>query len=364
MIKSLSISNYKNLSGLTIDRFSLVNLISGKNNVGKSSLLEAIELHINDKQILPILYRRGELDIERYHPQASAGYIKDNLTALSSLFTHRNQSQINNTIEINDGNYTVAIRLATYYERESEENGDITKRYIILKPGEPVDEEIHLGLLITRPDSRLLVPLNRKLTDNNLLRNRRNDIKPSVSITAHSDLSVYNATRWDEVTLTDKEPYVIEALQIIDPAIESLAYLQSSDKVRRYPVVKLRGQNGRVPLQGMGDGINRILAIILAIVNAEGGCAIIDEIDNGLHYTVQKQLWEIIFKVARRLDVQVFATTHSSDCISSFGKILNETDNSEYGRYIRIENNDGQIRQVQYNANELSVVAAQNIEIR
>lgn len=364
MINSLSIRNYKNLSGLQIDSFSLVNLISGRNNVGKSSLLEAIELHINNKQILRILYNRGELDIEHYNPHPSTGYVKDNLAALSSLFTNRNQSQINNTIEINDGDYTLSINFVTYYEREVEENGDITRKYIILDPDETFDENIRPGLLIKRPDSRTLLPLDRKITDTGLLRHRRNDIKPSTTLNHHTDFDLYNAKRWDDVTLTDKESYVIEALRTIEPSIDSLAYLQSLDKGRRYPVVKLNGQSGRFPLRGMGDGINNILAIILAIVNAEGGCVLIDEIDNGLHYSVQKQLWSIIFKIARRLNVQVFATTHSSDCISSFGKILNEADNSDYGRYIRLENKDGQVRQVQYNADELSIVAAQNIEIR
>lgn len=364
MIKSIDIRNYKNLSGLQIDSFSLINLISGKNNVGKSSLLEALQLHINDNQILPILFRRGELDIDRHHPDKAAGYVKDNVEALSSLFTNRKTSQIDNTIEINDGGHTLSINFVTFYERETEDNGDIVKKYIVVQPGQTVNEDMRRGLLVTRNDARTLLPLDRKITNSSLLRNRRNDIKPSCTITQRSDMTSFNATRWDEVTLTEKEKYVIEALQIIEPDIESLAYLQSSDNGNRYPMVKLRHGGNRVPLQSMGDGINRILSIILALVNVEGGCVMIDEIDTGLHYTVQKQLWNIIFKIARELNVQVFATTHSSDCLSSFGKILNEANNRTYGQYIRLEHKDGQTRPVHYAADELAIVAAQNIEIR
>ena len=65
----------------------------------------------------------------------------------------------------------------------------------------------------------------------------------------------------------------------------------------------------------MGDGINRILTIILAMVNCENGYLLIDEFENGLHYSVQEKLWEIIFYLAKRLNIQVFATTHSNDTI-------------------------------------------------
>lgn len=114
----------------------------------------------------------------------------------------------------------------------------------------------------------------------------------------------------------------------------------------------------------MGDGINHILSIILALVNCENGCLLIDEIDNGLHYTVQKQLWSVIFKLAIKLNVQIFATTHSSDCISSFGYALKEESNVEEGRYMRLENKLGAITYTEYNLEELKIVAAQNIEIR
>ena len=43
-----------------------------------------------------------------------------------------------------------------------------------------------------------------------------------------------------------------------------------------------------------------------------------DEFENGLHYSVQSKLWDIIFELAKNLDVQVFITTHSNDCINSF----------------------------------------------
>jgi AAA15 family ATPase/GTPase len=71
----------------------------------------------------------------------------------------------------------------------------------------------------------------------------------------------------------------------------------------------------------MGDGMNRILTIILALVNSDNGCLLIDEFENGLHYTVQENLWRIIFHLSKELNIQVFATTHSEDCIKGFQSV-------------------------------------------
>ena len=47
MITSLDIKNFKSLASCRIDNLKRVNLFLGKNNVGKSSLLEAISLYLS-----------------------------------------------------------------------------------------------------------------------------------------------------------------------------------------------------------------------------------------------------------------------------------------------------------------------------
>ena len=74
----------------------------------------------------------------------------------------------------------------------------------------------------------------------------------------------------------------------------------------------------------MGDGINRILTIILAMLNCENGVLLIDEFENGLHYSVQHQLWKVINDLSTKLNVQVFATTHSMDTLRSLSELIND----------------------------------------
>ena len=94
-----------------------------------------------------------------------------------------------------------------------------------------------------------------------------------------------------------------------------------SKAIRRIAKVKIKGLSHPVPLNSLGDGMLRILQFVLKIFPAKGGFFLIDEFENGLHYTVQEKIWELLFDMAEKLDIQVFATTHSWDCIESFSKV-------------------------------------------
>ena len=115
----------------------------------------------------------------------------------------------------------------------------------------------------------------------------------------------------------------------------------------------------------MGDGINRILTIILAMVNCENGYLLIDEFENGLHYSVQEKLWEIIFSLAEKLNIQVFATTHSSDTIRAFENIVNQNETVPLnGLLIKLENINDAIEATTFEPRELKVITDNLIEVR
>jgi AAA15 family ATPase/GTPase len=113
----------------------------------------------------------------------------------------------------------------------------------------------------------------------------------------------------------------------------------------------------------MGEGINRLFGIALALVNAKGGILLVDEIESGLHFSVQVDLWRLIFKVANRLNVQVFATTHSQDAVEAFQKASPE-DQHEEAMLIRLENKKGEIVVTQFNERRLATATREDIEVR
>ncbi len=84
------------------------------------------------------------------------------------------------------------------------------------------------------------------------------------------------------------------------------------------PLVSSSNSLEPLPLKSMGDGMTRLFHIIVALVNAKDGLLLIDEFENGLHWSVQQAVWETVFRLATHLNVQIFATTHSRDCIAGF----------------------------------------------
>ncbi|WP_052700435.1 AAA family ATPase [Methylocucumis oryzae] len=91
--------------------------------------------------------------------------------------------------------------------------------------------------------------------------------------------------------------------------------------------LKLKDKTNLALLSSFGEGINRYIAILCAIWANKDGFLLIDEIENGIHYTNYPKLWEIIFKVSVEANCQLFITTHSKECIAAFNDMQFEVTN-------------------------------------
>ena len=131
----------------------------------------------------------------------------------------------------------------------------------------------------------------------------------------------------------------------------------------RRVVVKLRNQARPVPLKSLGDGVTRLFAAALALANSRDGFLLVDEAENGIHYSVQRDFWSIVLRAAHQYNVQVLATTHSSDCVAGFARAAIEFDGAS-GVYLRLERDGGEVRAIEYTEKELGTVADQGIEVR
>src|SRR5581483_12447785 len=113
----------------------------------------------------------------------------------------------------------------------------------------------------------------------------------------------------------------------------------------------------------LGGGMLRALGIALALVNARDGILLIDEFENGIHYSAQTELWELIFQLAHRLNVQVFATTHSWDCIKGFQKAAQENTEEE-GMFIRLSLFGDDVIATMFDERKLAIATREDIEVR
>ena len=168
---------------------------------------------------------------------------------------------------------------------------------------------------------------------------------------------------WDRIALTDKEQDVVEALHIIDPTIAAVSMVRGKSVLRsRTAIVRARGMPRPVPLRSFGDGLNRLFGIILSLVNARGGYLLIDEFENGLHYSVQLDAWRTVFRLAQSRDIQVFATSHSWDTIEAFQRAAAETPAD--GVLIRLARRGDEILSTVFAEDELAIATRDKIEMR
>lgn len=378
MLDSLAIKNFRNLKDFTIPSLGKVNLITGKNNTGKSAVLEAVAIYTTNVDLnllFQLLEDRGENFITIDSKTDIAEFY---IRYFSSLFTNRIRSveskdaiAIGTTESSLPGYHPVIskpvkLQFIEYIEEiRTDKQGSV--QFHSRTPVPPEEKglisDYKVGLEIEDNLGVFILPFDKNTrTSGNPLKGWRNEHNVQFVKTGNLDIEI-NGKLFDKIALTEKEKYIVEALKIIEPATERIAFVEEMPG-RRKAVIKLLGKQEVLPLRSMGDGINHILTIILAMVNAEGGYLLIDEFENGLHYTVQEQLWNIIFKLAQELNVQVFATTHSEDCIAAFSRVLNIPNQTLAGKLIRLDNVNGTIRQVEYNAEELKIATDQNIETR
>lgn len=180
----------------------------------------------------------------------------------------------------------------------------------------------------------------------------------STSGADHRDL----ARAWNKVVLTPEEDKVTVAMRVVEPAIERIAF-GTEPLGNSGALVKLEGINDPVPLGSLGDGTSRVLALAMYLVRASGGVLLIDEIDTGLHYSALESIWRLVIETARRLNVQVFATSHSGDCMRALAWLQSDAPDLAADVSVhRIEK--GATDTIRYSAEDLEIAAQHHIEIR
>lgn len=338
MLNSLAIKNFRNLEDLQIESLGQINLITGKNNTGKTAFLEAVAIYQSKGDISIInelQWNRGENRSARrpefYFSLFTGHSVGNNFISIgtlnSSLFGAKAFGSNSIVIKFSDL-HVVPVNLEIHYQNKVDKHPSFY-------------DENNQYISGTRPKKK---KFTLEFVSSPYLKERQNGIL------------------WDKIVLTEKESNVVEALKIIENTTERITFVSTYNK--RVPIIKVKNFKNTVSLKSMGDGINRILDIILALVNVENGTLLIDEFENGLHYTSQKKLWEVIFFLSHKLKIQVFATTHSYDCIRSFQETINENKTDITTNLIRLDNKNGKIVQVGFDGDELKIATENNIEIR
>jgi len=375
MFRSLSIRGYRGFSHFDVEGLGCVNLLVGRNNSGKTSVLEALYLLAaggEPSALWTVLTRRGE-QMERVRAP------RDEVELDVSHLFHGHELRPNVSAEFSTKNSEPERRLE-YSIRESTADDKPTPASEARRsPLEPPTTRLVMAINGTPKPVVNAIPLTRRgAMSSDVLeapsrprRTRNERPKPAEYISTESLSADQLASSWNEIALTDSEERVLNALRFIEPKVERIAPIVPTGYYYPYIMpmprggfkVKLKGSSVPIPIGSLGDGLWRMLAMAISLIRSKEGILLVDEIDTGLHYTVMSDMWKLIYASAREFNIQVFATTHSYDCIHSLATICDaDVETNSKVTIQRIESDRKEA--VRYTEAEIKEAAKRQIEVR
>ena len=341
MCNSFIAKNFRAFEEIKIQKLAKVNLFLGKNSVGKTALLEAfyVYLHENKTQAIYELLLRKEEHLSSKEDLAS---VIKHLFYKHSLPRPNEAGIMLSSLRSDKINKSKSVTLTTDIQ------DDFNELLVIGNGNKKQEHKLSRDFVDFYRRSRMF-------EDHNYEGNLRFVYSMGIN-------DAYIAELWDNIAFESKQDFVIKALKIVEKELSDVTFIEAKNRRDRDRVAIAKVAGEKVPFKSMGDGINRILHIVLNMVNAENGYLLIDEFENGLHYSVQEKVWEVIFTLAKSLNVQVFATTHSNDCIKAFG--VQWYDNKDYATMNRIDYKNKQHSTMPYNFSDLNDALITNTEVR
>ncbi len=334
MIDSISIENFRCFNHLKIKGFKSINLIGGQNNSGKTALLEALLLAISPSgnNIDNLRQFRNENGNQIRKNSGKVWnyffYNQDKLQTIKIVATHVENKSTNVELLCTSDVDTVLQSLSKTLGNGNERMYELMLRnfsdnsllnvkgnssvkpfnYFII-PNKEKGGFDYLGNIITNyNDSQSFLPTSRRPTDDYLA-------------------ELYSKTRENK-----KIKVLNDILTVLDNRIEG----SEIDAPGGEPVIKLLLNDGEsFPLAMFGDAVRKITELVLVLLNMSSKVLLIDEIENGIHFTKHRELWTKLFQIVGD-DIQIFATSHSLEMIKAFNDVAYQTEFHDKAMYFEM----------------------------
>ena len=365
MYRSFSIKNFRCFDELAVEGLGRINLIAGKNNVGKTALLEALWVHhgaVNPDVGVRIGSFRG-LDAPSLDNFMADLFHKFNREQVIELLARGDWEESPRELRISCQEVsTVEVPLPRPREdqqdpRQTSSTFNNASNHVVFDyTFGPTVQLSSSGRLV----EQIVGPGVSTITMEQTQRPRPYQENGIFLAARRTGVSIEDVQRYSQLEVAGNEGRILEILEQIEPSLSRLAVVATGQESRLYGDIGL----GRlIPLQMMGDGMSRLLSVALAIATAPGGAVLVDEIENGIHHSVMEKVWRAIGAFARSYDVQIFATTHSYECIGAAYRAFEEDEEDEL-RLFRIERNgDGKYRSVKFDRERIGSVLQFNMEV-
>ena len=331
MYTSFSIENFRLFDHLKVEPLARVNLIAGENNVGKTALLEALWMLSRPSAALDApraIRRRGV-----------RGHEQDEL--FESLFFNYNiDLPVKLKAENQSGCDGVSLTMACQSRKErpivdwsngSENDFETSSTELVDFDSELVfqhtNESGHIyqttAWIESAAKSGTPQAVVRQDTFSSPTSNRPCEFEsPGKTHGARSLSALFGRAQMGQYV-----PQIEKAVRLLEPRLKRLEVI--ADR-RGIPEIHADIGIGRpLPISIMGEGTKRLLALVLSFIRAKEGLLLVDEIENGLHYSKLPEVWKSLDWLSREFNVQVFATTHSYECVVAANSAFTEMDSND-----------------------------------
>lgn len=356
MINSLFIKNFKGIQSLNLTDLAPITLLGGMNNIGKSSVLDA----------LFFLYTATFSDLfSRQYGLREMNKIDLGDERIWANFFYNLDTK--NSIEIettsNSTHHRVICKMIPDYPiRRSEP----------VKTQDELSEGISKNISLTSAlnvsffvnDSEVYAAHTYGRNSEGLVHDSttRSYQKPLMDLIFLRPMRsrTINARWLSSMDLDNQLDLVIDMLREIEPRIKGLSVISVSSVNEIYVDLGLKR---KIPLKLAGDGMAHLLSFVLAIANTPKGIILVDEIENGLHYSIQPKVWKFLMQLVKKFDCQVISTTHSYGMLRAAHEAFKDNEIADF-RYIRLERNNGVITGVNFSSKQLDTALELNMEVR
>lgn len=344
IIDNLNIRSFKGIENLELEKCSDINIIVGDNNTCKTTVLEAIQLlqYPNNFQKLVKVIRKRYIASRR----------PIGITVLESFLSMFNAKQddfskqvkiqftsngLKNVLSINGEVKEVFVTEAELAELSKYQR---TRTY-------EFDEEVPVQEFrgaIDFNDKSVEIFINEIVDDYRYARSTSkeydNVIRMNYLTSVDHINESFSANRISKTILNDEKSGLLDLIQEFDSDFEGLEIASAKNNPYSATYVKHK-KYGFMPLANYGDGLKKVLALASIILNTHDGVLLIDEIETAIHTSALGVVFRWLLAVAKRQNIQIFATTHSEEALRHF-LLINEEFDIGLSVY-RLENFEGEI---------------------
>lgn len=344
MFEKIKIERFRGIKHASIEGFKQINLFFGKNNCGKSSLLEAVFLGSGlSNPLLPI------------HVNFMRGYNKARLNDLKLDFYNLDSSQPIHIQMENEEKRDLEIYLLEQNQNNVSLNADATN---ILSNVEEGDYGLKFDFKINDQHFESLLRFE-SANSTDAMRIVPEQYVESLRCTYLSPKYDFSASiqGLKNILQNKDEHFIVEGLKLIEPHVQDFIFTDNEMLVDA-------GFAKRIPVNMMGDGARKIVSLLTAIYDCKNGILLVDEISNGFHYSVMCSLWKVLINAAIRNNTQLFITTHDTDSIKGLRDAAFNKHDNMVATFKLLKTSDDELKAYHYSLKSLDYSINQEIEVR